>query len=220
MGTQTQHLFWYAFDINKPAVQQPNVTLQAQRPYQPWSSIFYNASGGIQNFGQMQLELIKRFSRGLSLQVEYSWTRSLDNVPVAGSLNNPWCFQCDYGNSDNIPRQRLAFNYLYELPFGSHRRWLNRKGVTDAVFGGWELAGITSYVTGAPFSLAFNVPSNIVGWFGGRPDAVAGAGLYDGKKLFPVCRGLIRMPSRLRRSGRTATRPGITCMAPALKTGT
>jgi hypothetical protein len=47
--------------------------------------------------------------------------------------------------------------------------------------GGWELAGITTYSTGAPFSLAFNVPSNIVGWFGGRPDAVAGAGLYDGR---------------------------------------
>jgi hypothetical protein len=71
---------------------------------------------------------------------------------------------CDYGNSDYIPRQRLVFNYVYELPFGAKRHWLNKRGVTDAVFGGWELAGITTYATGAPFSLAFNVPSNIVGW--------------------------------------------------------
>ena len=163
VGTQVQHLFWYAFNINQPAVQQPNVILQNQRPYQPWGNINYNASGGIQNFGQMQLELIKRFSHGLSLQVEYNWTRSLDNVPVAGGLNNPFCYMCDYGNSDSVPRQRLAFNYVYELPFGARRRWLNTRGVTDAVFGGWEVAGITTYVTGAPFSLAFNVPSNIVG---------------------------------------------------------
>jgi hypothetical protein len=47
--------------------------------------------------------------------------------------------------------------------------------------GGWELAGITTYVTGPPFSISFNVPSNIVGWWGGRPDAVAGSGLYDGR---------------------------------------
>ena len=181
VGSQVQHLFWYAFNINQPAVQQPNVILQNQRPFQPWANINYNASGGLQNFGQMQLELIKRFSRGLSLQVEYNWTRSLDDVPVAGGLNNPWCFMCDYGNSDSVPRQRLAFNYVYELPFGAKRRWLNRKGVTDAVLGGWELAGITTYVTGAPFSLSFNVPSNIVGWWGGRPDAVSATGLYDSK---------------------------------------
>jgi len=181
VGSQVQHLYWYAFNINQPAVQQPNVVLQNQRPYQPWANINYNASGGLQNFGQLQLELMKRFSRGLSLQFEYNWTHSLDDVPNAGTLNNPYCYMCDYGNSDSIPRQRLAFNYVYELPFGANRRWLNRRGVTEALFGGWELAGITTYVTGAPFSVSFNVPTNIVGWWGGRPDAVAGAGLYDGK---------------------------------------
>lgn len=61
-----------------------NGVLQLQRPYQPWGNINYNASGGIQNFDQLQLELIKRFSSGLSVQVECSWTRSLDDVPVAG----------------------------------------------------------------------------------------------------------------------------------------
>jgi hypothetical protein len=152
VGSQVQHLFWYAFDINKPAVQQPNVILQNQRPYQPWSSVFYNASGGIQNFGQMQLELIKRFSRGLSLQVEYNWTRSLDNVPVAGTLNNPFCYQCDYGNSDNIPRQRLALVPL-RIALGVPAL-ATGKGAGTPYFGGWEVAGITTYVTGAP--LAFN----------------------------------------------------------------
>ncbi len=181
VGSQVQHLFWYAFNINQPAVQQPNVVFQNQRPFQPWGNINYNASGGLQNFNQLQLELIRRLSNGLSLQVEYNWTRSLDDVPVAGGLNNPWCYMCDYGNSDYLPRQRLAFNYVYELPFGAGKRWLNQKGVVNAVFGGWEFAGITTYVTGSPFSVYFNVPSNIVGWWGGRPDAVCGVGLYDGK---------------------------------------
>ncbi len=180
VGSQVQHLFWYAFNINQPAVQQPNVVLQNQRPYQPWGNINYNASGGLQNFDQLQLELIKRFANGFSFQAEYSWTRSLDDVPVAGTLNNPYCYMCDYGNSDYLPRQRLAFNYLYELPFGKGRHWMNHGGVVNAALGGWELAGITTYSTGAPFSMAFNVPSNVVGWWGGRPDAVAGASLSQG----------------------------------------
>jgi hypothetical protein len=53
--------------------------------------------------------------------------------------------------------------------------------VTDTIIGGWELAGITTHVTGALFSISFNVPSNLVGWWGGRPDAVSGVELYEGK---------------------------------------
>ena len=37
------------------------------------------------------------------------------------------------------------------------------------------------YRTGSPFSVAFNVPSNIVGWQGGRADAVSGASIYAGQ---------------------------------------
>ena len=33
---------------------------------------------------QMQLEVIKRYSSGISMQVEYSWNRSLDNTPIVG----------------------------------------------------------------------------------------------------------------------------------------
>lgn len=61
---------------------------------------------------------------------------------------------CDYGNSDYLARQRPAFNYIYELPFGKGRRWLNTRGVTDAALGGWEIAGITTYSTGG-FQRAF-----------------------------------------------------------------
>jgi hypothetical protein len=74
-----------------------------------------------------------------------------------------------------------VFNYVYELPFGKGRHWLNQKSLADAALGGWEFAGITTYARGAPFSTSFNVPSSIVGWWGGRPDRVAGTPLYAGK---------------------------------------
>ena len=44
------------------------------------------------------------------------------------------------------------------------------------------MSGITKYATGAPMTLAFTVPSNYVGWWGGRPDTVAGADLYAGQQ--------------------------------------
>ncbi len=66
IGAQTHHMFWYAGDINKPNVQQPNVPLQSQRPYQPWGQINATQGGGSINFNQIQLEVNKRFSRRVS----------------------------------------------------------------------------------------------------------------------------------------------------------
>jgi carboxypeptidase family protein len=181
VGAQTHHALWYAGDINKPGVQQPNVPLQLQRPYQPWGQINQTHSGGKVNFNQMQLELNKRFSSGFLMQAQYNWTISRDNVPLVGGPENPSDYNRDYGNTDSIPRHSLSVNYLYELPFGRGRKFDISNRFLDAVAGGWSLSGITIYRTGAPFSVNFAVPSSIVGWWPGRADAVAGADLYAGQ---------------------------------------
>ena len=182
VGSQTQHnVLINGMDINRPNVQQANVPLQTQRPWQPWSNIYDNWSGGKANFNQLEVETIKRLSKGMSFQLEYSWTHSLDNDQVTGGLNNPNNINAEYSNSQFIPTHHLTFNYIYELPFGAGKRFLNQKGVVNAAVGGWEFSGITTYQTGAPFSTTFSVPSSIVGWQGGRPDLVSGANLYAGK---------------------------------------
>lgn len=96
-------------------------------------------------------------------------------------MNNPNNINAEYSNSQYIPFHHLVFNYIYELPFGQGKRFLNKKGVVNAALGGWEFSGITTYQTGAPLSTAFSVPSTIVGWQGGRPDRIPGVGLYAGK---------------------------------------
>ena len=70
IGAQTHHMFYYAGDINKPKIQQPNVPLQAQRPYQPWSQINPPRAAASMNFNQLQLEVNKRFASGFLLQGE------------------------------------------------------------------------------------------------------------------------------------------------------
>jgi hypothetical protein len=184
-GSQTHHLQWFFGDINVPATQTPNVPIQNQRPYQPWGAILATRSGASQNMNQLQLEATKRFSGGFMFQAEYQWTRSLDNVdPVYGPMN-PTYPGLDYGNSSNIRRHVLVFNYVYELPFGHGKPILS--GISkwaDGVIGGWQVSGITTYETGIPFSVGFALPSNYVGWWSptgvtNRADVVAGANLYN-----------------------------------------
>lgn len=184
MGSVSSDLWWYNSDHNVPAVQVPNTPVQAQRPYQPWSKINTTSNGGIQNLQELQLELILRPSHGLSLQAEYQFARSLDNVfgaSVSGLIGQQqWRRpELDYGNSDGIRRHFLVFNYIYQLPFGKGRTWLNQlPAFGEEILGGWQVSGITTYGTGAPFSVDFSVPSSTIGWLGGRADVVPNMPLY------------------------------------------
>ena len=58
---------------------------------------------------------------------------------------------------------------MFELPFGEGKRWLNG-GFIDAFFGGWQLATIVKWQSGAPLSIdATRGTFNRAGRSGARP---------------------------------------------------
>ena len=59
------------------------------------------------------------------------------------------------GNSDFDIRHRLVVNYIYELPFGKGKRFVN-SGFAGRVLEGWQLSGITTYQTGHPYDIFYN----------------------------------------------------------------
>lgn len=179
VGSVSHQLPWFEMDINQPAAQIPNVPYQNQRPYQPWGSVNSVRDGGVQNFNQLQLEATRRYSNGMSFQAQYSWTRSLDNVNFVGGPQQIRFPSLDYGNSASNRTHTLIFNYLYALPFGHGKRWLNNSSyLVNAVAGGWQISGITTYATGLPFSVNFSVPGGFTGWAGGRADRIPGVPVY------------------------------------------
>jgi hypothetical protein len=169
VGNKSTHLPWYNYEVNLPRVQQAGA-LQAQRPFQPWSNVLVLAGGGDSNIHQLQLEAIQRYRSGLTFQLEYSWNRSLDNVPIVGGPQNPYNARGDRGNSDQVRRHIFTAAYSYELPFGPGKRFANVRGVAGQIVGGWQIAGITYLRTGPPFSVTFN--ATLPGWLGGRADVL------------------------------------------------
>ena len=170
VGNKTSHLPWYNRSINVPERQVPGA-LQPVRPYQPWSDILLLAGGGDSTLHQLQLEAVKRFSQGLSFQAEYSWNRSLDNVPIVGGPQDPYNNRADRGNSDQIRRHIFTVAYSYDLPFGPGRAFANSPGFVGKLIGGWQLSGITYLRTGQPFSVSFN--ATLPGWFSSRANLVS-----------------------------------------------
>src|SRR5207248_1496780 len=60
--------------------------------------------------------------------------------------------RANYGpTADDIP-QRLNFHWIYELPFGTGRRWLAGHPLRPVV-GGWSLGNISTFQSGAPLTI-------------------------------------------------------------------
>jgi hypothetical protein len=95
---------------------------------------------------------------GLEFGASYTLSHSIDNVSSVGNeprsvglsayLLDPFNPSLDKGSSDHDVRHRFVTSLMWELPLA--RNTTTAKGY---LFAGWEMSGILSFQTGAPFSL-------------------------------------------------------------------
>ena len=52
-----------------------------------------------------------------------------------------------------FPR-RLVGSFVYELPLGRGKRFLNRPGLVDKILGGWQIGTIATFSDGTPVGVA------------------------------------------------------------------
>jgi hypothetical protein len=102
--------------------------------------------------------LNQRFTRGLQYQLNYTWSRALDNVSAINNvptgsltLQNNNCFSCDYGPASFDQTNRFVGSGSYELPIGRGRKW--SLGPANWVLGGWNFSGIYTAASGMPETL-------------------------------------------------------------------
>ena len=114
------------------------------------------------------LKLQKRFSNGYQFLVSYTYGKSLDYGSSAASGggavgNGQTITNMDawHGPSGFDVRHRAVISYVYELPFGTGRRWMSESGaLVQGLVGGWQLSGITTMTTGRPFSVSLQTGVN------------------------------------------------------------
>jgi hypothetical protein len=130
------------------------------RPYPCWSVIQSVVNAAESNYNSATAEVSRRTGSGLTFDASYTWTRDLSNaggaVPnafaVAGGsfLTDQYHPGLDYGNVMFDRRHRFLATYLYDLPFGHGKQWLNSGGFLNQIVGGWRLGGVTIWQSG-PF---------------------------------------------------------------------
>jgi hypothetical protein len=119
---------------------------------EPHANSIYNA---------LQFRSEKRVRQGLAFLAAYTWSRSIDDnsAVFAGSVSpgvpqNSYDFRADRGLSDFQVEHRFVLSYLYDLPFGTGRKWLSNPGIINRIFGSWQTAGIATMQTGSPFTIS------------------------------------------------------------------
>jgi len=118
------------------------------------------------SYNSLQTKLLKRFSGGLQFLASYTFGKSLDYGSSAASGggavgNGQTVTRMDLwrGPSGFDVRHRFVLSYVWELPFGRDRRWLDG-GLGEAVFGNWQFSGIVALATGRPFTVFLNTGVN------------------------------------------------------------
>ena len=145
-------------------------------PSQP--EISYRANQGISNYLALEALLNRRWSKGVQLQVSYTFSRTMDVqsdpygrratqdqgassrladssfFQIASAFTRQFDPSADYGRSDFDQPHNLIFNVIAQAP--QRRGWLR-------IASGWEVSGIAGFRAGFPFSVyttELNVPQS------------------------------------------------------------
>ncbi len=162
VGSHGSHIF-ASPEIN-PGVYGPGATTantNARRLYSGFSTISLTEMGGNSSYNSLQTTLQERVSHGLTLTLNYTWSKSLDTIPTGAATTSagagqgyaipiylPGYKRLDIGRSDFDHRNVFTAKYMWSFPVlhgGS--------APLRAVLNGWESSGLISARTGDPFTV-------------------------------------------------------------------
>lgn len=100
----------------------------------------------------------QRLGTSFIFDLNYTFARSMDNGStllsqraLSNTVRNALNPDLEYSVSDFDVRHNVNANWLWELPFGRGKRFLNdTPSVVNGIFGGWQLSGIFRYNSGLP----------------------------------------------------------------------
>jgi hypothetical protein len=115
-------------------------------------------SDGYSNYNAMVVTLQKRYSAGLTVNANFTWSHALGIISTnqaytLDNAGNPFNLNSDYG--PQYFDRRYSFNLLssYQLPFGKGKRWGNNANpVLSRIISGWTVSPILSAASGVPIN--------------------------------------------------------------------
>jgi len=185
LGTQLQKSVanpFYGYITTGPESSATIPESYLQAPFPQFTAVDLSfLEGGYEDYNSFQLKINKRMSHGLNLLVAFTGQKQIDDYSgienegnITGGIQNIYNPQGERAVSSNDISRSLIISGVYSLPLGRGQRFgSNWSRPLDAVFGGWQLNGISTEQDGFPLSPTTqntsDSGSNVL-----RPNVVAG----------------------------------------------
>jgi hypothetical protein len=155
-GSTGNHLF-IQNQLNPTVFGRTGPNANAKRLYAPYySSIVDMLSVGNSNYNSLQLTANKRFHRSLTILMNYTYSKSIDEGSNdSDAPSNPYNIRNDRAVSTyNLP-QKFGGSFVWDIPTGKLSN-----AVLRTIAGGWQLNGIFTFQSGLPFSVTSGVDNS------------------------------------------------------------
>jgi Carboxypeptidase regulatory-like domain len=154
-----------------------------------YAALNENVTGGRSSYNSLQISLVRQASRGITMQVSYTYSHCLDDGSGSYGLEegatgqlDPYDPLYDYGDCTFDLRHNLVANVIYQLPFHGNR-----------LIEGWQLSGIFTAQSGSPFSISdgFDQAGLVNNAEATRPDYTPGCDPYVRQKVLNPVSGIV-----------------------------
>lgn len=157
--------------LNQPTISRAHLL----EPYNQYCGVTENNDPyGSSNYNALQASYEHRFRDGVNIYVSYTFSKFMDNTPGTNNWSNTngsgpaniYNLASEYSvDSNDIPHS-VVTNYVYELPVGRGKAvGKNLDRAADAVVGGWQVSGISTFKSGLPLG----VHGSNINSYGGSP---------------------------------------------------
>lgn len=133
------------------------------------------------NYHSLQIQVSRRFSRGLTFNCFYTYSKALDEASRNDAANN-WTLQDPYnrrgnrGLGDTHIANRFVSSWVWELPF-----LRSQTALASRILGGWQFSGIATISDGVPFNIVAGRDNSLTGVGADRPDVTGDPLLAAGR---------------------------------------
>ena len=139
---------------------------RSQRPFPQYQrfEVFNSYPEGDYQRDAGFLRLEKRTSAGLSLAASYEFSKQFDNYSGPYGVQDYYNRQNEWSLSAGNNPHRLSLTYMYELPLGAGKMWLQMDDWRRYLVDGWSVSGVTTVASGEPLALRpqFNNTGGVV----------------------------------------------------------
>jgi hypothetical protein len=111
-----------------------------------YNTIGLRTFGGSSNYHSLQMTLNKRMSSSLNFGLVYTYSKAMGTSNAYGDYINPICSRCvDYRRLDFDRTHLMVINYDYKVHGLKNAHW-----ALKAITNGWQITGITQFISGQP----------------------------------------------------------------------